>query len=317
MRVSRGALTIVLVFGAVTTAARAQPSGVTLTLSVELRGKLVQKDKQIAVHVLEAEPGDPAQKAESIWMLDLADDKELAKLAKQFDGKDVIVHGTCRLLGIKTQTRKYKAGALTQPENKLPLQVATSSSLDLERVVRVQSLKLAQAAKGSSEAPAAPQKAKDSPPGPLRIEIAADQEDFLFRGPVLLRVTYTNISKKPIVLSANGTSVADGFPGEIFTLASPAGRTVYTVQAIDPSVPKITLPPGDSWKRKLKLNELFSNSGVTISGKGFNLGALPDPFGRVGEYSIQLTYQSVVKREAPVFTGQAESNTVGFKVVRD
>src|SRR5262245_31268107 len=113
-RKTLGTLLIVFVVGALgagRSAAAQEPPGVTLSLSVELRGTLTFADKQATVRVHESKPGDLAARVEAVWTLDLTADKALLKEAKQLDGKQVIVTGTCRLLGVKTETRKYKRGA--------------------------------------------------------------------------------------------------------------------------------------------------------------------------------------------------------------
>ena len=170
-------------------------------------------------------------------------------------------------------------------------------------------------------AAAFPASAGDKPAGgPIRLEIALDKSEYAFRGCIALTITYTNTSKETVVLLANGGPSGEGFPGETFEITSGAGRTTYTIVAVDPEGRKVTIEPGKSWKRTIKdLAVVLSNSGVTIDGKGpvsSDGDSLPDPFGRLDEYTMRLSFQSAVKAQPkPAFNSKVESNTAKFKVV--
>ena len=170
-------------------------------------------------------------------------------------------------------------------------------------------------------AAAVPVSAGDKPAGgPIRLEIALDKSEYPFRGCIALTVTYTNTSKETVVLLANGVPPGEGFPGETFEITSGAGRTIYTIVAVDPKGRKITIEPGKTWKRTIKdLAVVLSNTGVAIEGKGpvgIDGNPLPDPFGRLDKYTIRMSFQSPVKAQPkPTFNDKVESNTANFKVV--
>ena len=170
-------------------------------------------------------------------------------------------------------------------------------------------------------AAAFPASAGDKPAGgPIRLEIALDKSEYAFRGCIALTITYTNTPKETVVLLANGGQSGEGFPGETFEISSGAGRTTYTIVAVDPKGRKITIEPGKSWKRTIKdLAVELSNTGVSIEGKGpvgIDGNPLPDPFGRLDDYTIRMSFQSAVKAQPrPAFNGKVESNTAKFKVV--
>jgi hypothetical protein len=99
---------------------------------------------------------------------------------------------------------------------------------------------------------------------------------------------------------------------------SRSAAAAYTIFAVDPKLDKVTIEPAKSWKRTIKdLAPVLSNTGVAIDGKvPDGIGPLPDPFARLDEYSIRVSFQSEVKDQPkPAFNGKVESNTVKFKVV--
>jgi hypothetical protein len=168
-----------------------------------------------------------------------------------------------------------------------------------------------------SRAVSAPQDDKPSD-SPVRLEIALDKKEYPFRGAIALTITYTNVSKDEVVLWANGTAPGEGFPGETFEITSGAGRKTYTIAAVDPEVRKVTIAPGKSWKRTIKdLAPVLSNTGVDIDGKvPRSTDPLPDPFGRLDEYTIRVSFRSAVKDQPkPAFNGTVESKDQKFKVV--
>jgi hypothetical protein len=153
---------------------------------------------------------------------------------------------------------------------------------------------------------------------PIRLGIALDKTEYPFRGAIALTVTYTNVSKEEVVLWANGSTPGEGFPGETFEITSGEGRKTYTICAVDPEVAKVAIEPGKSWKRTIKdLAPVLSNTGVKIDGKvPRSTDPLPDPFGRLDEYTIRMSFRSAVKDQPkPAFNGKVESNTQKFKVV--
>jgi hypothetical protein len=166
---------------------------------------------------------------------------------------------------------------------------------------------------------AGPAPGDEKPPGdPLRLEIALDKKGYPFRGAVALTVTYTNVSEAAVVLWANGTTTGEGFPGETFEITSGAGRTAYTVVAVEPKVESVAIEPGKRWKRTITdLAPALSNSGVAIDGKApRGTGPLPDPFGRLDEYAIRVSFRSAVKGQPePAFSGTVASNVLKFKVI--
>jgi hypothetical protein len=154
--------------------------------------------------------------------------------------------------------------------------------------------------------------------GPLRLEIALDKKEYPFRGAIALTLTYTNTSDEAVVLWANGTTTGAGFPGETFEITSGGGRKTYTICAVDPKVEKVTIEPGKSWKRTIKdLAPVLSNTGVRIDGRApRGTDPLPDPFGRLDEYTVRVSFRSAVKDQPrPAFNGTVASNAQKFKVV--
>jgi hypothetical protein len=116
-------------------------SSVTLTLGVELDGVLKYAEDAVTITVKVYPRGDRGgAQVDEVWTLDLDGAKDLRKTAKQLDGKAVVVRGACRLIGVKTETHKYKYGPLTIKEAKMPEAIASASVLDVEHRVRVQSL---------------------------------------------------------------------------------------------------------------------------------------------------------------------------------
>ncbi|QJW96932.1 hypothetical protein [Frigoriglobus tundricola] len=157
----------------------------------------------------------------------------------------------------------------------------------------------------------------DAPAGaPVRLEIALDKAEYPFRGAIALTVTYTNVSKGDVVLWANGRAPGEGFPGETFEITSGAGRKTYTIVGVEPQVDKVTIKPGESWKRTIKDLAPTLSTGVVIDSKApRDTDALPDPFGQLDDFTIRLSFQSAVKNQAkPALNGRVESNTLKFKV---
>jgi hypothetical protein len=166
---------------------------------------------------------------------------------------------------------------------------------------------------------AVPAAAGDGPADkPVRLEINLNKTEYPFRGAIALTITYTNTSKDAVVLMGSGGSPGEGFAGETFELTSGGGRTTYTIFAVDPKLDQVTIEPGKSWKRTIRdLAPVLSNTGVAIDGKvPDGTGPLPDPFGRLDEYTVRVSFQSGVKNQPrPAFNGKVESNAVKFKVV--
>lgn len=153
--------------------------------------------------------------------------------------------------------------------------------------------------------------------GPVPLEISLDQAEYPFRGAIALTLTYTNTSDEAVVLLANGTSAGEGFPGETFEVTSGAGRTAYTVVAVEPEAEEVTIGPGKSWERTVKdLAVVLSNTGVAIDGKApRGTDPLPDPFGRLDDYTLRVSFRSAVRDQPkPAFNGRVVSNTAKFKV---
>jgi hypothetical protein len=150
---------------------------------------------------------------------------------------------------------------------------------------------------------------------PIRIAIA-DKKEYPFRGAVRLSVTYTNTSKEAVELHGNGSVGADGgIDRETFKVTSGAGRTAYTIHAIEPARWSKTLEPGKSWKRELDLAAVLS--GASDGKERTDTDPLPDPFGRLDDYKVRLTWRSSITVDAkPAFCGPVESNEVTFRVRR-
>jgi hypothetical protein len=154
---------------------------------------------------------------------------------------------------------------------------------------------------------------------PAQVKISLDKEEYPFRGAIALTITYTNTSKEAVELLGSGDWSEGAFAGETFEVTSGAGRTTYTIFPVDPKLDKVTIEPGKSWKRTIKdLAPVLSNTGVAINGKVPGLRArLPDPFGRLDDYTLRVWFKSEVKDQPkPVVNGKVESNAVKFKVAR-
>jgi RNA polymerase sigma factor (sigma-70 family) len=154
---------------------------------------------------------------------------------------------------------------------------------------------------------------------PIRLEIALEKAEYAFRAAIPLTITYTNISKEAVELIANGTAPGEGFPGETFEITSGAGRKTYTINATDPQEKHVRLKPGESWKRTIKdLAVELSGTAVSVDGRvQAPDDPLPDPFGRLDDYTIRLRYDSTVKNQpAPRFNGRILSNAVKLRTVR-
>lgn len=156
---------------------------------------------------------------------------------------------------------------------------------------------------------------EQKPGPPVRLEIATEKAEYPFRGAIPLTITYTNTSKETVVLLANGTGPTEGFAGETFEITSGSGKKTYTIMGIDPAIQRVEIKPGESWKRTIK--ELA----VTLSQANVNgrvLGPsdpLPDPFGRLDDYTLRLRYEPTVQNQQPPIVNQSlVSNTVKVKV---
>jgi hypothetical protein len=136
--------------GFVAAAILAAPAGardggaVKVKVEVELRGVLSVGESKITLLVQESD-FDPALLAdvpkERTWVLDLGDAKELRKKAKELDGKEVVVKGGAVLLGVNTQTFRYKGAVpAVYPPIKPPDLIGSRSVPNLERRVEVKDL---------------------------------------------------------------------------------------------------------------------------------------------------------------------------------
>ena len=119
-------------------------SYIKIKVQVELRGILTVAKKEVTVLVQEPD-FDPAVLTEVMkerkWVLDLGAAKGLWKKARSWKGKSVIVRGSATLLGVKTQTFRYKGAVpAIYPALKAPDLVGTRAVLDLERRVVVKEL---------------------------------------------------------------------------------------------------------------------------------------------------------------------------------
>ena len=152
---------------------------------------------------------------------------------------------------------------------------------------------------------------------PIKLEIAIGKDRFPFRGSIPLTITYTNTSRDTLELLANGLAAGEGFAGETFEVTCGAGKKSYTVAAIDPEVKRVTLKPGQQWKRTIK-ELVVELCRCDIDGKApTGDDPLPDPFGRLDEYTLRLRYASTIRDQPkPAFNGRIYSNTVKFSVVR-
>ena len=148
----------------------------------------------------------------------------------------------------------------------------------------------------------------------MRIGIVADKKQYPFRGAIRLTVTYTNASKEAVVLYANGTVGPDtGLDREVYEVTAGDGLRQYCVVAIEPAEWSKTLEPGKSWKRELELAVVLcgAKDGVDRSDRD----PLPDPFGRLDEYKVRLTWAgSMTVKSKPVYCEPVGSNVVKFRV---
>lgn len=121
-------------------------SDIKVKVEVELRGVLSVGEEELTILVREPEFNAdtltevPRQRK---WLLDLSEAKELRKKAKALDGKTVTIKGSAVLLGVKTQTFKYKGSVpavYRNPPLVAPDLVGTKSVLDLEHKVAVKGL---------------------------------------------------------------------------------------------------------------------------------------------------------------------------------
>jgi len=125
---------------------KSSDSYVKVKVDVELRGVLSFAEKEVAVLV--QEPEFNADLLTEVpkgrkWVLDLGEANELRKKAKELDGKTVVVKGGAVLLGVNTQTFKYKGAVpaiYRNPPITAPDLIGTRTELDLEHKVEVKSL---------------------------------------------------------------------------------------------------------------------------------------------------------------------------------
>ena len=117
---------------------------------------------------------------------------------------------------------------------------------------------------------------------------------------------------------SNGLAPGLGFAGETFEVTSGAGMKTYTVVATEPAVQRRTLKPGQRWRRTIdELAVELSRAGVIDGRVPRADDPLPDPFGRLDEYTIRLRYDSTIRAQPrPAFNGRLLSNTVRLVVVR-
>jgi hypothetical protein len=155
-------------------------------------------------------------------------------------------------------------------------------------------------------------------PAPIKLTIEVDKKEYPFRGAIGVTITYENVSKDTVVLWGNGGTTNEGFPGETFEVTVGRRKTTYTIFAVDPSVGKVTIEPGKSWKRTIPdLAPVLSNTGVMIDGKHLAADRLPDPFGRLDDYTLRVSFRSEVRNQPkPAFNGEVVSNTAKFTVAR-
>jgi beta-lactamase regulating signal transducer with metallopeptidase domain len=151
--------------------------------------------------------------------------------------------------------------------------------------------------------------------GPVEITIALDKQAVRAGEAVPVTITYTNTTRKTLVLLANGQPVGQGFPGETLDVTYGGDRWSYTIQAVDPAVQRVVLAPGKSWERNLKDLGEELDTGATVT---HNLGRepFPKPFRRgAGDYTIHLRYSpTIAKQPAPAFDGSAQSNEVKLTI---
>ena len=149
---------------------------------------------------------------------------------------------------------------------------------------------------------------------PVRIEIVADKKEYPFRGAIRLTVTYTNTSKEAVELHGSGTVGPDtGLDREAFEVTAGDGMRQYFIGSFDPAKWSKTLEPGKSWKRELELAVVLSAAKFWMDrGKR---DPLPDPFGRLDEYKVRLSWSGgMMVKSKPVYCEPVGSNTVKFRV---
>jgi tetratricopeptide (TPR) repeat protein len=124
----------------------AAETAVKVKVEVELRGVLSFTEKDVTILVKETE-FNPAMLTEvqkdQKWSLELGGSNRLRKQAQRLHGKTVIVKGSAVLLGVKTQTFKYK-GSIPAIYRNPPLvpqdMTGARTVLDLEHKVDVKGL---------------------------------------------------------------------------------------------------------------------------------------------------------------------------------
>ena len=158
---------------------------------------------------------------------------------------------------------------------------------------------------------------QEEPVAPIRIEISTPKPQVQFREAIPLTITYTNISKEQVVLTA-GLPNGLGYPGEWFDVTLGKKTKRYLIFAIDPGVQAIKLEPGKSWTRTIpSLAAELSATHAAVDGKVADGRRLPDPFGHPGEYIIRLGYKNTVQNQPkPEFTGEATSEELKLNIVR-
>jgi hypothetical protein len=133
---------------------------------------------------------------------------------------------------------------------------------------------------------------------PLRIEIALDNNTVRLGQAVPLTITYTNTSKSPVTVRANGAVPG---PGETFEVMKGGTRRSYTVNGIEPQVVDLEIEPGQSWRRKVDdLGALLTRLADTP----------PGPFQVPGEYTIRLRFEPAVNGPPKSVTESVHSNEV-------
>jgi hypothetical protein len=126
--------------------AKSPESNVKVKVEVELRGVLSFAEKEVTLVVQESEfnPNILAEvPKERKWLVVLGEAEELQKKAKSLHGKTVIIKGSATLLGINTQTFKYKGSVpaiYVNPPLVPPDMIGTRTVLNLEHKVEVKSL---------------------------------------------------------------------------------------------------------------------------------------------------------------------------------
>ena len=148
----------------------------------------------------------------------------------------------------------------------------------------------------------------------LEISLALDRPVIRPGQPVSVTITYTNTTKQPLILIANGQAGEGGFPGETYLLDRGEAQVLYTVQAVDPAIQQIELPPLQSWKRTIPdLAAFLARDKVTFEG---TLGR--NPFSQAGQYTLRLRYDATNRSSPqPAFSGSVQSNEVDLVVKAD